>query len=60
MKRNTKNEKKLLEEMISSSKSYEDKIAVLRFLTKKNATSISSVVSSSLKKKNNYARSNSF
>lgn len=51
MKRNTKNEKKLLEKMISSSKSYEDKIAVLRFLTKKNATSISSVVSSSLKKK---------
>ena len=51
MKKNTINEKKLLDEMISSSKSYKDKIAVLRFLTKKNATSISSVVSSSLKKK---------
>ena len=51
MKKKTMNEKKLLDEMISSSKSYEDKIAVLRFLTKKNATSISSVVSSSLKKK---------
>ena len=52
MKKKITNEKKLLDEMISSSKSYEDKIAVLRFLTKKNVSSITSVVSSSLKKKN--------
>ena len=51
MKEKKTNEKKLLDKMISSSKSYEDKIAVLRFLTKKNSKSISSVVSSSLQKK---------
>ena len=51
MKKKKKNEKKLLDEMISSSKSYQDKIAVLRFLTKKNVSNISSVISDSLKEK---------
>ncbi len=44
--------KKILDKIISSSSnSYEDKIAVLRYLVKKDSKNISSVFSSTLKKK---------
>jgi|TARA_B100001093_G_C26518677_1_gene880765 hypothetical protein len=52
MNKKIPDKKKILNKMISSSSnSYEDKIAVLRYLIKNDSKNISSVFSSALKKK---------
>ena len=52
MNKKIPDKKKILDKMISSSSnSYEDKIAVLRYLIKNDSKNISSVFSSALKKK---------
>lgn len=52
MNKKITDKKKILNKMISSSSnSYEDKIAVLRYLIKNDSKNISSVFSSALKKK---------
>ena len=46
-----KNDNDILKALNSSNNSYEDKLAILRFITKKNTSTVSSAFSKILKKK---------
>ena len=45
------NKKKFLNKLFNSTKNYEDKVAVLRYLAKKDKNNFSSAIKHSLKKK---------
>ena len=45
------NKKKFLDKLFNDTKNYEDKVAVLRYLAKKDKNNFSSAIKHSLKKK---------